>query len=74
MKYNAGKWEKAKMNEEAREWTSFPERPALKKEKTKQNKKTKTKNRNTSWFPRLFDNSSLPKCNIVNAIWNTNTH
>ena len=25
MKNNAGKWEKAKMNEEAKEWTSFPE-------------------------------------------------
>ena len=40
MEYNA---EKAKMNEEAREWTSFPERPALKWEKKKKKKKKKQK-------------------------------
>ena len=28
-------WEKAKKNKEAREWTPFPESPALKKEKKK---------------------------------------
>ena len=34
-------WEKAKMNEEAREWTPFPESPALKKEKKKKKKNQK---------------------------------